>query len=345
MLNNKTKLNKLLNTSLRWLIIVVAFSFLVYELYFKMDLSMAFDLFREEFNSGFFIFSLVLLVLLMLVNWGLEALKWQQLIRKSEHISFIKSFQAVLTGVSVSVFTPNRVGEFFGRVFILDKTSPVKGIFMTIIGSISQFTTTIFFGSIGLLFFLPSYVEKSSPLNGYMYWIVAFVILVVNLFLMLFYFNVSLLTPLTDRLMKTNWKRIKNYLKVFSSYSSMELFKVLILSMTRYFVFNIQFYIILKAFIPDLEFMDSLVVTFVIYFIMTAIPTIALAELGIRGSVAIAVFKMYFYQSDLLNGSWEIGVLSSTTLMWLVNLALPALLGLIFVHRLKFFQKRNNNSI
>ncbi|MBI9034474.1 MAG: flippase-like domain-containing protein [Bacteroidales bacterium] len=340
-----TKLNKLLNKLLRWLIIVFAFSFLIYEFFFKKDLSGALNLFVKEFESASFIASIASSVILMIVNWGIEALKWQLLISKSEKISFLQSFQAVFSGVTVSVFTPNRVGEFFGRVFILEKTNPLKGIFMTIIGSISQFTTTIFFGSIGLFFFLPSYIERSTPLNDYLYWIVAFVLIVINLFLFLFYFNVSILTPLTNRLMKSKWKGIKDYLKVFASYTSLELFKVLTLSMSRYLVFNIQFYIILSAFIPELALLDSLVITFVIYFIMTAIPTITLAELGIRGSVSIAVFRMYFYYSDIISGSWEIGVLSSTTLMWLINLALPALIGLIFVHKLKFFQKRNTKLV
>src|ERR1700746_3482957 len=46
----------------------------------------------------------LLILLLMLVNWSIEALKWKILIAPLETITFLSSYKAVLTGVTVSIF-------------------------------------------------------------------------------------------------------------------------------------------------------------------------------------------------------------------------------------------------
>lgn len=64
---------------------------------------------------------LVVVILLVPANWSLEALKWKYAISKLENISFWKAIKGVLTGLTVSTVSPNRVGEFFGRLFYLEK--------------------------------------------------------------------------------------------------------------------------------------------------------------------------------------------------------------------------------
>src|SRR5689334_3156518 len=52
---------------------------------------------------------LVLTILLMFVNWGLEARKWQVVIKRIQHLSFFQSCKAVFTGTTLAFFTPNRI--------------------------------------------------------------------------------------------------------------------------------------------------------------------------------------------------------------------------------------------
>ena len=79
------------------------------------------------------------------MNWGIEAVKWRYLIRKLKKLSFIKSFTAILSRVTISTFLPNRTGEYLGRVYILDKANRIHGILITIVGSISQLLVTVNF--------------------------------------------------------------------------------------------------------------------------------------------------------------------------------------------------------
>ena len=67
------------------------------------------------------------------------------------------------------------------------------------------------------------------------------------------------------------------------------------------------------------------------FLIVSIIPTIAIAEIGVRGSVAILLFS-YFAVNP-------ISVFSATISLWLINLVVPSIIGLFFVSSLKFFRK------
>jgi len=50
-------------------------------------------------------------VVLMPLNWGIESRKWQVLVLHVQRFSFLSAFKSVLSGCSVTMLTPNRVGE------------------------------------------------------------------------------------------------------------------------------------------------------------------------------------------------------------------------------------------
>ena len=70
----------------------------------------------EQFNSDAILQQikrhygvLAVIILMMFLNWFLEALKWRFLISKIEQISIKRSIRAIFSGITVSAFTPNRV--------------------------------------------------------------------------------------------------------------------------------------------------------------------------------------------------------------------------------------------
>ena len=88
---------------------------------------------------------------LMFVNWGIEARKWQLLMLPLERFSLLKSFKAVLAGCSITMLTPNRIGEYGGRIMYVQEQHRLRAISLTILGSISQLTITMLMGTVGLL--------------------------------------------------------------------------------------------------------------------------------------------------------------------------------------------------
>src|SRR5690606_5376414 len=101
--------------------------------------------------------ALALVLILMLFNWGLEARKWQLLVRSLEQISFLRAFSAILSGVSLSINTPNRIGEYGGRMLYLSNQNKLKSIAAAVVGSLSQLIITIIFGLTGLIYYINNF--------------------------------------------------------------------------------------------------------------------------------------------------------------------------------------------
>ena len=99
-------------------------------------------------------FPLFAVLLLMILNWLVESVKWKYLISKLETVSIWLSIKAIFLGVTVSVFTPNRVGEFGGRIFCLKKADHIKAVLCTMLGNLSQLLATVLFGSLALCYYL-----------------------------------------------------------------------------------------------------------------------------------------------------------------------------------------------
>src|SRR3982751_3837388 len=78
------------------------------------------------------------ILVLMLVNWGVEARKWQVLMRPLQKISWWKAYRATLTGLAFALNTPNRVGEYGGRVLYIEEGKRFRAISLTLVGSMSQ---------------------------------------------------------------------------------------------------------------------------------------------------------------------------------------------------------------
>jgi hypothetical protein len=59
---------------------------------------------------------------------------------------------------------------------------------------------------------------------------------------------------------------------------------------------------------------------------MWFLPSFALTELGVRGSIAVMLFQNV---SDNISGA-----LLAVVLLWIINVALPALIGCVYVFNL-----------
>ena len=268
---------------------------------------------------------------MMLLNWFLEALKWRFLIAKIEKVSIKRSLRAIFSGITVSAFTPNRIGEYGGRVFCLEKADRIQAVLITVIGSMAQLLTTIVFGSIGLLF-LPDYLSDFSLFfdkMSFSYPFLAFIIFLFNVILVLLFLNVSVLTNVLTNI--SFLKKFEKYNGVFSFYSFEELFKVLAYSVLRYVVFTTQFFILLQLFEVQILYTDAIILITSMLFIVSAIPTISITEIGVRGSVALFLFGLVSTNT--------VGILSATFVLWVINLLIPSLIGIVFIFTLKFFRK------
>jgi len=337
------KIKKTWNRLIQLAILILAYGFIYKEVFYKRNLVQILQELRDDFSRPGFPLLILLLTCLLWFNWAIESVKWKYLMAKIDRVGFWKAYQAVLAGVTISIFTPNRVGEYFGRVFILNSSWRVEGILVTILGSMGQLLVTIMTGSIALLAFLPRFLVHYGNFNGYLYYTLLAVIVGFNLLILGFYLNISLLSGWKEKMQQNRLRHVQKFFHVFSFYHTRELLNVLFLSLLRYAVFSFQFYLLLRIFAVPVPLPAAFMLISLVYFVMAVIPTVALTELGIRGSVALYIFGIYFENPAGLPESFRFGILAATTVLWAVNLGIPALVGSVFVFHLKFFRKLPNN--
>jgi len=264
-------------------------------------------------------------LLLLPVNWWLESLKWRRLMAPVERVGPWRSFAAVVAGTSVALVTPNRTGEFLGRVLFLEPGHRVQGAFATALGSISQFVVTLVAGGCGLLVL----VLGGKPLPWSWGWtstlLVSLTAIVASAALVLYLFP-GLLRQLFVVL--PFLRRMERASAVLNAYPPRELWMVLALSGLRYTVFAAQFIGLLLAFGVDSAVWVVACAVPVVYLVATLVPTVLLMEIGVRGSVAVALFAPL--------GGEGAPVLLATTMVWTINLVLPALVGSVLLVATRF---------
>lgn len=215
------------------------------------------------------------------------------------------------------MYTPNRVGEYGGRVLILEHKR-WEALFATMMGSVSQIAANTFWsGCLCLLF-----IYNILPPTEFKTYYVAIVAVLIVITLLMF----ALIHCLGE--LKINWrffKKVKEGTNVFRRFDYYDKWSLFLISSVRFFVYVIQYYCLLKFFNVQIPLSLGVIAIGCMFFVQTIIPTIALAELGIRGIISL---KVMGYLSDNVAG-----ILDATFTLWMLNLVLPSLLGLVVLLR------------
>ncbi len=266
---------------------------------------------------------LFIVFILMFINWGFEALKWKYLMKEIQEFSFIESFKIIFAGITIGIFTPNRIGEIGGRISFIKKYNRTAGLLVTSVGSYAQFTATILYGVLGYLSLRIFYSNELNILNSYNDFF-TILLLIIIIFLLWSYFNIRKIKGFLYKI--KFFKKRSDQLDYLANTENKTLTKVILLSCLRYFIFISQFYFLLIVFDIKLSTINAFIAISLIYLFATLIPTTTIAELGIKGSLAIYFIGLF---SENI-----VGIIASTMLLWIINLAIPSVFGSIF-----FFKK------
>lgn len=330
------KLNKNIKIFINYFLGPVLFVWLAVSIYNQVrhqaNLSLSWQRIKESFYSPL-AWNLVIVFLFMFINWGIEAAKWKIAIGEIQRISFIKSFRAILSGVSFSVSTPNRMGEYIGRVLYMDEGNRLRAISLTIICSMSQLIITLTMGTIGLLFML-SKIFASELVTAFWVKIVVYGVLATLVILTVFYFRLSWIVKWIDRI--PAMAKYNYLVNAVESVHATLLLQLLSLSVLRFFVFGIQYYLLFRLFGVEIGWWQGFWATSVLFLVLAIIPTVALLEVVQRGAIALKVF-------GLLTSN-ELGIGLTTVAIWLINLVIPALIGSLLILGIKIFRNRNEDS-
>lgn len=256
--------------------------------------------------------TLLAVSVLMPFNWAVEAIKWQYLINTITSITFLRSWKAVLAGVSFALFTPNRMGEYLGRVWLLPQHFRIRGILLTLVNSFAQIIVTGGLGIIGLVVWLVGTPAATSS-------IVVVLGIVVLAIMLVIYFQLPVLVVRMGH-WRPAWKRRKWFkvLSVLQHIPLKHLKVILAYALFRYTIYGFQYVLLLRVFtqVP----LDQIIVAVpVLFFFQMGIPVPAILEIGVRGSLATNLLATYQASAS--------GVLVAATTLWVINLLVPAAVG------------------
>jgi hypothetical protein len=266
-------------------------------------------------NDTFTPKTIVLLLILSVFNWFFEILKWQYLVKTIKQISFRNALEQSLGGATASLITPNRIGDYGAKAVYYAKPFRTKIMLLNLLGNMAQMTITTVFGVIGLLVFVNRYqidLDYDRLLKF------GLILLLISLFAVIG--------------IKQNRFKIKGFsFEFILNFVKKLVLKThlinLSLSLIRYFIFSFQFYYLLIIFGVDIEYTKAMVVITSMYFLASILPSISIFDVVIKGSVAVFLFGYVDVN--------ELTILTSVTIMWLLNFVIPSIFGSYFVLNFK----------
>ncbi|MBD1395196.1 flippase-like domain-containing protein [Mucilaginibacter sp. ZB1P21] len=316
---------KIFSYLLKAAILILAFAFIYHQFLNKNQNLHQFEVLISRISGNQVIITLSVVILLMGVNWLLESLKWQYLSRRLANISVWEAIEAVFCGLTWAIFTPNRVGEYGGRVMFLPNRKRVHGVFAMAVGSFAQNVITNLTGLLATVWFLYYF----SIVNNWIVLGIAVLSFFFLLLLMVFYFNIKWLVGLLNRVKFL--RKYHRFFDIMGRYNFKELLVVIGYSLARFFVFTFQYYLVIHLLLPDIHAVEMIITVVVFIFIQSALPSLDLLDIGVRSFTAAHLFLYITNQ--------QIAIIAAVSAIWLINLIIPAILGSVFVLKLKFFDR------
>ncbi|MEQ9405516.1 MAG: hypothetical protein RIM99_18150 [Cyclobacteriaceae bacterium] len=285
------KTRKQILTWIRLGITLVCLTFMYYQLQER-------NLFEGKINlPDWFYPALFLQVPLMILNWYLEIFRWKISLEPFESIRFNDAAADVLGGLAMNWIGPFTTGDFLIR--LASKKDKYKATSAILLNRSIMLILTLLVGLYGIVI----YMEYSISLT-----VVSIAVLAV----------ISLLFMLKKILVK--------FVSYFYELKRRLLFKIIAVSLVRYVVFLIQFFVLFKIVLPELS--ATLIIAGVgwIFFIRTAVPTL-FGGLGLREVSAFFFFENLVPDIQL--------VIYPVFILWIINTVLPSIIGVVLIWNLR----------
>lgn len=113
---------------------------------------------------------LLLAIVLMPLNWLMEARKWHLLLEAFLPWSFTRTFRTTFAGVSLSAATPNRIGEIGGRLLVARREEWPGVLTSSILGSACQWIAFLLIAWPGLMWTADGLIREQLPFGPGWLW-------------------------------------------------------------------------------------------------------------------------------------------------------------------------------
>lgn len=307
---------------LKWAVVVLAYSYLIYKLISFDNYELLISQWKEATSMRWWWLTMVFLLLPL--NWSLEALKWQTLISPLEKILFPKALKSVLVGTTTGFFTPNRLGEYPGRTLLLQSGHRLTATALGFVGTAAQTFCILMVGIPSAVVFARYYTQKFDfSLSLWLYFLLSAVV-----FGGVFFCLPNLAKHLLKK--RTFGAKLTQLLQSLAMFRYKKMFQILLLSLMRYVVFCTQLLAILHFFGIDIALHEATIAIAANYLFVTLTPSMAFSEIAVRGSWAI-VFLGTFSANT-------VAIASASISLWVINYCLPMIAGSLLLSTAKHQQ-------
>ncbi|MDR3609419.1 MAG: lysylphosphatidylglycerol synthase transmembrane domain-containing protein [Ignavibacteriaceae bacterium] len=267
-------------------------------------------------------------VLLAFINIYLQFLKWKiTCVYLLDEKSNKKVLLSLFYGFSGGVFTPARIGEYFGRAAAFKDKPVIKIAVATFIDKFFPLMAVTGFGSMASILFMHYYYNVSVYLTGSLF-IVTFILFYAAYVIVLdprFWDSV-----LFNRISKSpRIKKIFDNLMVLKELDRHYTTQMVFISIAFYTCFILQFALLAAAFSGHFNFIHYIWAGNLVMFAKTIIPPVSLGELGIREGAS--VFFLHIFGEPNSAG------FNASIFLFLINMLIPSVIGLFLL------LKRNND--
>ncbi|MCX6141999.1 MAG: lysylphosphatidylglycerol synthase transmembrane domain-containing protein [Ignavibacteriales bacterium] len=253
--------------------------------------------------------------LLMFVNIGLQIVKWRYFVRLVDPTATnLETAASLLFGITLGTITPGQIGEFGGRALHHTSISAGTLIGLTLVDKVQMMCIM---GISGVASFVILF--QCGPIVG-----TTSIVVFAFLFLFIF-FKLNALQRVTLRFKFGFFERrsIQDLLSAVSMFQLRDLIASFGLSVGFYMIIYLQMFLLLNAFSP-VHAADAYLGFAAMMFLKSLVP-VSLGDLGIREASSV-----YFYA---LRGIANATALNASLLLFVINILLPSLIGLIFIPR------------
>lgn len=310
MFNSKNKTKQNFTALIKFLLVSISCWYIFSKL--KQDYAHFEVAFEQISTMNTWVLSSVFLLLILcsFFNWFFEILKWKILVSAISNISFKSAAIQSLTAHAVAIFTPNRVGDFGAKMLFFETKYFKRIAGLNLLNNIAQMSATIAFGILGLVF-VNTAIFPLIETHQFYFWL-AFSLSIAFFLLMFKMYNAKYFNQL-----KANLFLAKNKKK-----------KLFIFAFVRYLFFSHQYFFIGWVLGWEVSYFTAMPFIFVLYFIASILPSIFVLDSALKAGIGVYLFSTIGVSSFI--------IISIATLMWLLNFALPAMIGNILMYKTKF---------
>jgi uncharacterized membrane protein YbhN (UPF0104 family) len=271
----------------------------------------------EEADARWVMAALALLPL----NVGLEAVRWGRLVRHvAPGVRMRDAVAAVVGAYPLGLLTPGRVGDYVGRAAFLPAVPAGASAALTFAERMATLLCCLACGLVALAWNPAAAVGPPGAWTAVGVWAA-----LVSAVLIAAFASPERTARALSAVVPA--RAVRGALGAFAQIPRGEAAVLVALSAARYVVFTAQFVLLVRAFAPGVPLGPVAAGVAVVFLLKSAVPQLTLGDLGVREGAAVFVLAgAGVAPAEALNASLAVFV---------VNLVLPALMGVPLLSRLR----------